>query len=137
MLDCTSFSTVIVDCHEIYIPAVSTSLRGVSSSLGERYLCQLPFTMSRNKKKNRNVGNVLTRTLSALTCKQAPRGGPRRNAGGHSDERQPKRDVERHNERYRKYYDGLDLVPEEEREAFWAYMKKDLPNSFRFTGSKA
>ena len=35
-----------------------------------------------------------------------------------------------------RYYDSLGLVPEQERETFWEYMKKDLPNSFRFTGSK-
>lgn len=29
------------------------------------------------------------------------------------------------------------MVPEEEREAFWAAMRRDLPNSFRFTGSRA
>lgn len=28
-------------------------------------------------------------------------------------------------------------MPEEEREEFWKYMRTDLPNSFRFTGSKA
>lgn len=93
--------------------------------------------MSRNKKKNRNVGVILLpRMQAALTCTQAPRGGPKRNTGGHSADRQPKREFDRHNERYCKYYDGLNLVPQEEREAFWAYMKKDLPNSFRFTGSK-
>jgi hypothetical protein len=34
------------------------------------------------------------------------------------------------------YYDGLLGLPEEEKALFWETLKKDLPNSFRFCGSK-
>ena len=48
-----------------------------------------------------------------------------------------KADVDRHNEKYERYYNELGLVPNDDREDFWAAMRRDLPNSFRFTGSKA
>jgi multisite-specific tRNA:(cytosine-C5)-methyltransferase len=44
--------------------------------------------------------------------------------------------VNRYNDRYEAYYNELDLVGEDERESFWQAMRRDLPNSFRFTGSK-
>ncbi|KAK8173102.1 S-adenosyl-L-methionine-dependent methyltransferase [Phyllosticta citrichinensis] len=52
--------------------------------------------------------------------------------GGRSDWK----DIEKKNELFEKYYNELNIVPEEEREAFWSALKKELPNSFRFTGSK-
>ena len=48
-----------------------------------------------------------------------------------------KADVDRHNDRYERYYNELGLVPNDDREDFWEAMRRDLPNSFRFTGSKA
>jgi multisite-specific tRNA:(cytosine-C5)-methyltransferase len=30
----------------------------------------------------------------------------------------------------------MGIVPEEEKEEFWTAMRRELPNSFRFTGSK-
>ncbi|KAI9728762.1 MAG: hypothetical protein M1828_002868 [Chrysothrix sp. TS-e1954] len=44
--------------------------------------------------------------------------------------------IERINERMEMYYNRLGIVPEEEHEAFWSSMKTDLPNSFRFAGSR-
>jgi multisite-specific tRNA:(cytosine-C5)-methyltransferase len=44
--------------------------------------------------------------------------------------------VVKKNELFEKYYNELSIVPEEEKEAFWQFMRADLPNSFRFTGSK-
>ncbi|KAL1960821.1 hypothetical protein VTO42DRAFT_5804 [Malbranchea cinnamomea] len=44
--------------------------------------------------------------------------------------------IVRKNERFESYYNGLGIVPEEEREQFWEAMRRDLPNSFRFTGSR-
>lgn len=44
--------------------------------------------------------------------------------------------IVRENERFESYYNGLGIVPEEERQALWDAMKRDLPNSFRFTGSR-
>jgi multisite-specific tRNA:(cytosine-C5)-methyltransferase len=48
-----------------------------------------------------------------------------------------KADVDRHNDRYERYYNELGLIPKDDREEFWEAMRRDLPNSFRFTGSKA
>lgn len=72
------------------------------------------------------------------------RGGPRGGRFGrgdgrrsqHKGQRAPKREIVTENEDYQRYYDSLDLVPSEERETFWAALRRDLPNSFRFTGSK-
>jgi multisite-specific tRNA:(cytosine-C5)-methyltransferase len=35
-----------------------------------------------------------------------------------------------------RYYTDSGIIPEEELEIFWDYMRRDLPNSFRFTGSR-
>ncbi|EFQ98544.1 tRNA (cytosine-5-)-methyltransferase NCL1 [Nannizzia gypsea CBS 118893] len=43
----------------------------------------------------------------------------------------------RENENYEKYYNSLQIVPEEEKQAFWDALRRDLPNSFRFTGSRS
>ena len=45
-------------------------------------------------------------------------------------------DIERSNARYENYYNGLHLIDEAERDEFWSTFRRDLPNSFRFTGSK-
>ncbi|PGH09194.1 hypothetical protein AJ79_05723 [Helicocarpus griseus UAMH5409] len=42
----------------------------------------------------------------------------------------------RENEKYESYYNGLQIVPDNEKDKFWAALRRDLPNSFRFTGSK-
>jgi multisite-specific tRNA:(cytosine-C5)-methyltransferase len=44
--------------------------------------------------------------------------------------------VEKHNEKLERYYNGVLGLPEEERPKFWAALKRELPNSFRFAGSK-
>ncbi|KAL1641296.1 tRNA (cytosine-5-)-methyltransferase ncl1 [Diplodia intermedia] len=62
------------------------------------------------------------------------RGGNR--GGWSSGSRGDWKEVEKHNVSFEKYYNELGLVPEEEREQFWTALKKELPNSFRFTGSK-
>ncbi|OAX80486.1 hypothetical protein ACJ72_05181 [Emergomyces africanus] len=43
----------------------------------------------------------------------------------------------RENEKYENYYNSLHIVPDDEKDAFWAAFRRDLPNSFRFTGSKS
>lgn len=40
------------------------------------------------------------------------------------------------NKRLEQYYNSLVDLPEEERSEFWAALKRELPNSFRFCGSK-
>ncbi|KAL4876297.1 S-adenosyl-L-methionine-dependent methyltransferase [Aspergillus karnatakaensis] len=66
--------------------------------------------------------------------KKFSRGGKGGGRGG--GERANWQDVPRTNERFEKYYNEQGFVPEEEREVFWEFLRKDLPNSFRFTGSK-
>ena len=45
--------------------------------------------------------------------------------------------IKKNNEQFERYYNELGIVPEgEEREAFWAALRRELPNSFRFCGSK-
>ncbi|KAI9370538.1 S-adenosyl-L-methionine-dependent methyltransferase [Aspergillus egyptiacus] len=56
--------------------------------------------------------------------------------GGARAERNNWQDLPRSNERFETYYNSQGFVPEEEREVFWETLRKDLPNSFRFTGSK-
>lgn len=43
--------------------------------------------------------------------------------------------INKHNDRFERYYNTL-LSPGEERDEFWAALRRELPNSFRFTGSK-
>ena len=43
----------------------------------------------------------------------------------------------RRNDKFEGYYNDLGLVPQEDQDVFWEAMRRDLPNSFRFTGSKA
>ena len=40
------------------------------------------------------------------------------------------------NKRLEEYYNTLTNLPEEERAEFWAALRRELPNSFRFCGSK-
>ncbi|MCJ1290079.1 hypothetical protein MMC34_001614 [Xylographa carneopallida] len=64
---------------------------------------------------------------------QRGRGG---GGGGQRPERADYSEVPKQNELYEKYYNELGIVPSEERSDFWAALKRELPNSFRFTGSK-
>ncbi|KAK3324268.1 S-adenosyl-L-methionine-dependent methyltransferase [Cercophora scortea] len=62
-------------------------------------------------------------------------GGGRDGGGGHRPY-QTYPEIKKENERFEKYYDGLLQLPDEEREEFWAALRRELPNSFRFCGSK-
>ena len=45
--------------------------------------------------------------------------------------------MNKRNDKFERFYNTLDIVPEgSEREAFWTALRRELPNSFRFTGSK-
>ncbi|KAJ5725423.1 Multisite-specific tRNA:(cytosine-C(5))-methyltransferase [Penicillium malachiteum] len=44
--------------------------------------------------------------------------------------------ITRSNEKFETYYNLPEFLPEEEKEEFWTYLRRDLPNSFRFTGSR-
>ncbi|EMD00459.1 hypothetical protein BAUCODRAFT_20558 [Baudoinia panamericana UAMH 10762] len=53
------------------------------------------------------------------------------------DNRQSFEDVNKHNEKMERFYNTIDIVPSgADRDAFWAALRTELPNSFRFTGSK-
>lgn len=44
--------------------------------------------------------------------------------------------VPKENPHLERLYNDLAIIPENEKEEFWAAMRRDLPSSFRFTGSK-
>jgi multisite-specific tRNA:(cytosine-C5)-methyltransferase len=44
--------------------------------------------------------------------------------------------VEKHNYKLERYYNSVLGLSDEERGDFWAALKRELPNSFRFAGSK-
>ena len=66
-------------------------------------------------------------------------GGGRRGGGdnrGGEDNRVSFEKVEKSNEKLERYYNNVLGLSEEELVPFWAAMKRELPNSFRFAGSK-
>lgn len=80
----------------------------------------------------------LVRTVFFTDDIQGGRGrGGRGQAGDGPPRRAQRQEIERRNTQYEQYYNELMIVPEAERDAFWTAMRRDLPNSFRFTGSKA
>ncbi|EEP82306.1 hypothetical protein UREG_07171 [Uncinocarpus reesii 1704] len=44
--------------------------------------------------------------------------------------------IDKSNEKFETYYNSLGIVPDDEKEQFWDALRRDLPNSFRFTGSR-
>ncbi|OKL56015.1 hypothetical protein UA08_08694 [Talaromyces atroroseus] len=46
------------------------------------------------------------------------------------------KDIVKANTKLESYYNDFGIIPKEEQEAFWAALKRELPNSFRFTGSR-
>ncbi|KAI9892011.1 MAG: regulator of (H+)-ATPase in vacuolar membrane [Vezdaea aestivalis] len=63
-------------------------------------------------------------------------GRGRGGGGGWQNQRVDYKQIPRENAKLQSYYDGLLGLSEEERAEFWAALKRDLPNSFRFCGSK-
>ncbi|KHN98035.1 RNA (C5-cytosine) methyltransferase [Metarhizium album ARSEF 1941] len=43
---------------------------------------------------------------------------------------------DKNNDKLEEYYDALLQLPEEERQRYWEALRRELPSSFRFTGSK-
>ncbi|GAB7349355.1 hypothetical protein MBLNU459_g8485t1 [Dothideomycetes sp. NU459] len=66
------------------------------------------------------------------------RGGGGGGGGGWRDStRQSYQEVNKQNEQFERYYNELNIVPEgDERDEFWTTLRRELPNSFRFCGSK-
>ncbi|KAJ5578416.1 uncharacterized protein N7459_007380 [Penicillium hispanicum] len=67
--------------------------------------------------------------------KKFNRGG-RGGGGGGGRSRNGWQDISRTNERMEKFYNEPEFIPDEEKDEFWTTMRRDLPNSFRFTGSR-
>ncbi|KKK18038.1 hypothetical protein ARAM_000766 [Aspergillus rambellii] len=63
-------------------------------------------------------------------------GGGGGRGGGARRDRQGWQDLPRQNDRFENYYNSQGFIPEEDREVFWEVLRRDLPNSFRFTGSR-
>lgn len=63
------------------------------------------------------------------------RGGGRDNRGGHRPY-QTYPEVAKENKRLEEYYNTLLQLSEEESKEFWTALRRELPNSFRFCGSK-
>ena len=65
------------------------------------------------------------------------RGGSRNNGGGGGGGGyRDYRDITKENTNLQKFYDHLLQLPEEEKAQYWDALKRELPNSFRFCGSK-
>ncbi|KAK5126129.1 hypothetical protein LTR85_011484 [Meristemomyces frigidus] len=53
------------------------------------------------------------------------------------DNRESFSEVNKRNDKFERFYNTLNVVEEgAERDAFWAALRRELPNAFRFTGSK-
>ncbi|KIL92573.1 methyltransferase [Fusarium avenaceum] len=66
-------------------------------------------------------------------------GGGRGGGGGGGQDRSGWRDyavIPKENEKLQRFYDTLLQLPEEEKNAYWEALRRELPNSFRFCGSK-
>ncbi|KAM0810740.1 putative SAM-dependent MTase RsmB/NOP-type domain-containing protein [Seiridium cardinale] len=67
-------------------------------------------------------------------------GGPRGGGGGGGDDRNPSwRSIPaaaKQHEKLERYYNTILPLEDDERSEFWDALKKELPNSFRFAGSK-
>lgn len=65
-------------------------------------------------------------------------GGPSKGRGDTRDTRgDPWSNVNRENAVFENYYSDPIFMDEAESEEMWKFMKTDLPNSFRFTGTKS
>ena len=65
------------------------------------------------------------------------RGGRGGGGGGRDTRSEPWSDIQRKNELFESYYRKGGFMEEAEFEDMWAALQNDLPNSFRFTGTKS
>ncbi|KAI0014314.1 S-adenosyl-L-methionine-dependent methyltransferase [Xylariaceae sp. FL0662B] len=61
----------------------------------------------------------------------APRGG-----GSGTTQQRSYTEIKKENERLERYYNTILLLDDAEKSVFWKALKRELPNSFRFCGSK-
>ncbi|KEY74202.1 hypothetical protein S7711_00359 [Stachybotrys chartarum IBT 7711] len=57
-------------------------------------------------------------------------------SGGHGSGWRDYAPIQKENERLQRFYDTLLQLPDEEKEQYWTALRRELPNSFRFCGSK-
>ncbi|RQM07807.1 hypothetical protein DH86_00000681, partial [Scytalidium sp. 3C] len=97
--------------------------------------------------KQPQIISYITRQLPARAKimgrggKKGGRGGGKGGRGGgrgwgNGDNRVSFDKVDKHNEKLERFYNSVLGLPEEEKEDFWAALKRELPNSFRFAGSR-
>ena len=72
----------------------------------------------------------------ALTDTLQFRGGRGGGGGGQRSQRTDYAEVPKQNALFEKYYNELGLVQTNELHAFWDALRRELPNSFRFAGSR-
>ena len=62
--------------------------------------------------------------------------GGRKRDGTRSNKRATFDEVPKKNYNFEHLYNDSGILDEEEKEAFWNALRRELPSSFRFTGSK-
>nr|POE68851.1 multisite-specific trna:(cytosine-c(5))-methyltransferase trm4a [Quercus suber] len=112
---------------EAEVPPIDKSSRIELRSFIVTTVASMPRSKSRGGFKNRQRG-------------RGGGGGGRGGRGGggnrpYEDTRVSFDKVNKHNENFERYYNTL-IPAGEERDRFWAALRRELPNSFRFTGSK-
>ncbi|KAF2674724.1 S-adenosyl-L-methionine-dependent methyltransferase [Microthyrium microscopicum] len=79
---------------------------------------------------------LLARKMGKFNRKKKNKGGGGGNSWANHAPRADYQEPVRENEKLENFYTEQAIIPVEETGAFWSTMRKDLPNSFRFTGSK-
>lgn len=92
--------------------------------------------MGRGGKRVSSCGNSAVR-LTNLQSQGGGKGWSRGGGGGgRRDNRVSYDKIEKKNEKLEKYYEVVLNLSETEKTEFWAALRRELPNSFRFAGSK-
>lgn len=91
------------------------------------------------KRVNMPITNLSSRSNNSQGGRGGGRGGRGRGGGGRrggEDNRVSFEKVPKQNEKLEKYYNSVLRLSNEEKDEFWDALKRELPNSFRFAGSK-
>ena len=97
-----------------------------------------PYTVNHDGEARRQKGESLlhfVQTENTNSSEQFGRGGFGQR-GGQRQDRSIYQEVERKNPRYEAYYNTSGIISVDEQAAFWDAQRRELPSSFRFTGSK-
>jgi hypothetical protein len=112
------------------LPSLSSS-SGPTFSMGKQYRSGVSLAHLQLDYANPNQGRGGGRGKG--------RGRGRGGGGGNRnnwDDRSSYKEIEKKNEQFERYYNELNLVEGDERTEFWTALRRELPNSFRFAGSK-